>query len=415
MPGRNLLADDAVTSKGRNLLADDLPEQQGLTAPAKNTSAPPVSLMDKIGNAAGEFNDIFRAPLGSLATGLLSAVPNAAINIANIPNQLISDKFPKFSLPDVINPESYYNANPEENKSDAFKMLGEALGGVATGAGAYNKAAQALNITRQTPLLGRALTAGLSQGAISDSDAVGGRLAPALLAGTVPALNAVRPSVLGETIAEKSALNSNKYKSLYNNLLNKADETVGKFSVTPELSALKNKAKYLLDNASDAKIDALTDFISNPSIKNAHFAQSELGALSRALDKKLVPTNIDNKLKPIVGNLRKALQDSIEHNLTKANSPELSDAYKALGQGYRADVVPFNTKEMRAYNRGDISNATLAKKMANNEAFTLKKASKNIPGLSAYQTLNDPILKYALTTFGLGGIGGLGYHYLGGH
>ena len=405
------MARDIFAEEGINQPRDVF-EAEGISVP----SNAPRNLLQKAGDIAGDFNSIFQAQLGALSTGFLSAVPNAVVNIANIPHQLISDKFPKASLPDVINPEHYYNAQPKELKSPIFKMLGDVAGGVATGAGAYGNVSKALNFGAKTPLLMRALAAGLTEGAITNSDQFGGRGLAAATAAAAPALNALRPSVVGERIADVGAMNASKYKGLYNDLLSRADEAVGKFTIAPQLSALKGKASYLIDNASDAKIDALQDFIKNPSITSAHFAQSELGALSRSLGKKIAPTNIDNKLKPIVNNLREALQDSISYNLNKADAPDLVDAYNRLGKGYRQEVVPFNTKVMRDYRAGDVSAATLARKMKNNEAFILKDAAKQVPGLSAYQLTSSPLLHKLLLAGGLLGAGTVGTsHYLGGH
>lgn len=302
----------------------------------------------------------------------------------------------------------------EERPKEGF--IPSAIEGVAQGIPAMLGPSKFFSGVSSVPILARAAAPALLGGGVgaatSENPLIGGILGATQ--GAIPLVNSLRPSVVGKNIdnayaamgtdiADAYGAAKGKYKALYDSILKEADTALPtKFVVPKSLQDLGPDANYLLEKLPKNKILKFQQFLENPTIENAHWAQSSLEKLTRGIEKKLVPSDLEQELLPIAKNLREKMQQAIGTNFAKINKPEIAQQYKQTGLGYLEDVVPFDQTVMRDYLKGNVSEKTLGKKMMRNEAFTLKKPAQ---GIKQRDTEQAPILRKLLGA-GLLGVGG---------
>lgn len=265
-----------------------------------------------------------------------------------------------------------------------------------------------------SPILAKILNASVPQATVgaatNENPLLGGALGATT--GIIPPASSLTNTTLGKNIAEAFQNARGKYRKEYNSLIKEGMEKgLKKFTLTPELQNMKEEAKFVVDNLPKSRTLFLRNFMENPSLETAHNAQSSLGKLTSSLTNRASRTDLQEALLPISGDLREELRHAIINNFEKGGQTHLAEKYKALTQGYKKEVVPFNQKVMRDYLNGDVSHETLAKKLLRSEKFTLNDASKNIPGVSTRKLLKDnsKLIKLGL----LGGLGYEGAHQYG--
>lgn len=143
-------------------------------------------------------------------------------------------------------------------------------------------------------------------------------------------------------ISEHKQQAMSQAKSDYDTLFNQAKEE-GISHVIPPDSALKNRHR-ITANSQSKHNKSLNEYLQNPTLENAHYAQSELGSLERHLDKiadknGLTPTQ-HKTLKSVRETRNDIKQELMSKNGFGAN-PELSERYKTLTNQYREKVVPY--------------------------------------------------------------------------
>lgn len=153
--------------------------------------------------------------------------------------------------------------------------------------------------------------------------------------------------------------------------------------------------------------ESLQTYIENPSIENAHWAQSELGALERHLDsisKKngLTPSQI--KTLKAVQQARKGIKESMFSKNAMGANPKLGKEYDELATKYKEEVVPYTSLEdIHEYQQGKMRPKTVVKNLQKDEEF-MTKLAKEYPGLK----LHTPRAKQIM--WGLAGL--MGYDEL---
>lgn len=196
--------------------------------------------------------------------------------------------------------------------------------------------------------------------------AVGGPLAAQ---GVPAAANALKqflnPSkFIAENIA-KNVLNTKnamiqKYsgpEGLYTNLFKKARESgIGNLNYDP----WKINVSTIAESANPKYTEKLSNFLNNPDIENAHWAQSDLGKYIGAMKNK----------NSLVSSERDALKSSIEarnhlRDLMFKENPLLADEYGRITKGYRKEVVPYAShKGLQAYESGELLPEELLPKLS---------------------------------------------------
>jgi hypothetical protein len=244
--------------------------------------------------------------------------------------------------------------------------IGHFAGSFLGPGGAAFKALKALNaLRRPAGLAGIASDAGRSAAAgyLTGEDSEGDRgLSTALGAALGPSLGATKHAI-GEKIAGSAQKAKEAYKGHYGDLFKEATKNGVHHVVVPPVGAdniIKHTTKHYHEY--------LRKYLDNPTLENAHWAQSELGNFVRKYEKRadLPPS----KLKAIkdAQNLRSQLKQGIEDQISA--NPELAGRYSKLSAGYRKDVAPFeNLSAIKKHRAGKISSADLSNALKNNKEF----------------------------------------------
>jgi hypothetical protein len=226
--------------------------------------------------------------------------------------------------------------------------------------------------------------------------------APETLGVKIPAVTS--KGLIKQLSAEKASRLAQAKKD-YSTLFNDA-ETQGINSVQPTEKILKNKQE-IIDNSQEKYHDSLKKYLDDPTVENAHWAQSELGALERhfnQIDKRsgLTPSQI-NTYKAVT-ETRNALKKAMFSDNALGANPLLGMRYQNLAEKYKTDVIPYTSlEELSDVEAGKLRPKTAVKKLLSNEEFMIN-LSKRYPGLF----LHTPTAK----SIGLGTAGLLGYDEL---
>ena len=118
---------------------------------------------------------------------------------------------------------------------------------------------------------------------------------------------------------------------------------------------------------------SLKEFIENPSLENAHWAQSGLGQLKRRLEKVGETTGLtphQNKAYRAAIKAQEDIQKTMFAKHKLGAQPELAEKYANLSSGYAQDVVPYNAaKGLNDFMQGKLEAKDLVKKLKNNKEF----------------------------------------------
>jgi hypothetical protein len=143
---------------------------------------------------------------------------------------------------------------------------------------------------------------------------------------------------------KQSALNEAKKE--YGQLFNEAGQQ-GLTHAIPPVEILKNR-KLINQNSSSKYHRSFNEFLQDPTLENAHWAQSELGALERHLtnlEMKIGLTPIQHKTLKAVNEARQQIKQSMFNNNVLGANPELAEKYGQLSNKYKEKVIPYTRLE----------------------------------------------------------------------
>lgn len=273
-----------------------------------------------------------------------------------------------------------------------MRYLAPPLTGAALG-GAYGAINEPYNEeTRGTEAL---------QGALS-----GGALGtlPSAIAGVTDLGKALTKSFPVEKIA-KNIIGTGKglqeqsragYKELFNEAKN-AD--VG------HIKAPKVDYEAIKNYAGPKKFSRIERFIENPDFKNAHYAQSDLGKLERALlkaDSQRGLVGAENHALSAVEQAKKRIRGNIFQELNQKN-PKLAQDYIDLTENYRKEVLPFKQNpNIIKFKKGHLTESDLVDALMKDKAFKAQLGEK-FPELASRKKLSSifDIMKKATGTAGV--------------
>ena len=185
----------------------------------------------------------------------------------------------------------------------------------------------------------------------------------------------------------------------YNNLFTEAANQ-GITHVIPPESSLANRNR-IVANSQAKHHRSFNEYLNNPTLENAHWAQSELGALERHLE------SIANKngLTPSQHRTLRATQEArndIRQQMFSENalgsSPELGQHYQELSNRYREHVVPYTRlQELSETEAGRMRPKTAVKQLLNDEQFMIDLAHR-YPGIRLHTKSAKNILKSIMGT-----------------
>lgn len=227
-------------------------------------------------------------------------------------------------------------------------------------------------------------------------------VAPETVTGKIPALTSKGiMKQLSKEKAKQYAIAKEDYRGLFDEAASK-----GLTHAQPPKSVTSNQTKIIKDSQPKYHT-ALKEYIADPTIEKAHWAQSELGSLQRHLDKiasrnGLTPTQ--NKTYKAALEARNGIKQSMFSKNALGNSPALAMKYENLGTKYKENVIPYTSLEdLSEFEAKRLRPKTAANNLLKDEEFMIRLAKKN-PGIY----LRTPLAK-KIGYGGLGATGLLGY------
>lgn len=201
---------------------------------------------------------------------------------------------------------------------------------------------------------------------------------------------------LAAKITEDKSVIKNTYKNLYNGLFKKAEEQGIK-----EIAKPKGKINAIIENTPETYHKRLQQFIENPTLENAHWAQSDLGKLERSLEK----SHANNPLtKPKLDALKQAkdYKEKIKEAMFAGNKAKLEKEYNKITKGYANEVLPYTTnKAITALEKGELLPKNLIPKLKGNDKFMIA-LGKKYPGITINQLARSPEGKKVISGLLLG-------------
>lgn len=267
-------------------------------------------------------------------------------------------------LPRIPHP-NLLNENPESSLEGAGQTIGE-LGSMlfAPGAAAYKGAKAAGNLLERIPGTSRAIAKILSR----DKDVA-----------------------------------INEAKAGYNDFFRAAEE-----SGVEKIKPPKINVAQIVQHSSPNYHEALLKFQKDPTVENAHWAQSDLGFLVRhlkKLDEKVGLASPQQKtLKEAIAAQNRLKQSMFaEEHLGK--NPRFESKYNELSKDYAEKVIPYKQlKELSEFDNGKLKAKNLVKSLLSNDEFMLG-LGKKYPSLMLNQVLKSKATK----VLGASALAGLGY------
>lgn len=224
-----------------------------------------------------------------------------------------------------------------------------------------------------------------------------GEIAPAVLA--PESLTSKVPSVTSKGILKQLAKDKAKQLSVaqkeYGELFSTAAEKGYTHALPTE--GVKKQADLILKNSPARFHPAYEKYLADPTIENAHWAQSELGALERYYDKlsstnPLTPTQ--HKAAKAVSNARKEIKKAMFQENALGGNPALASRYDNLATKYRENVIPYTRlQELSEVEAGKMRPSTARKRLMKDEEFMIQLANK-YPGLNLYSPIMQKLLGY---------------------
>ncbi len=349
------------------------------------------SFINKLAGYAEKFNNTIESSrLPSLAGGFLQGAGDAAASIANLPLGLIG-------APKIPHPELQKHL-PQDLLSKGAFLGGELASQIPAWFGIQNKISKMLPEATGWKRLGKEAIAGATTGALLGEEGPGGRLASAALGSiAVPSLGA-RSSKIGENISEHTNNITREYRKKYNDIFSTASQEGINRIKLPSLNY-----DLLKKNMKSKEFESINKLVKNPTLENAHWAQSDLNKFIRRNEGKNNPSVTNEAIEEAI-KAQKKLKGKIWTEFNKKPDSGLSSKYAEVTKGYGEEVVPFKyNKNISKYMSGNMKASSLVNNLTKDDSFMLKQGEK-FPELKLQELLRSPLGKIALggTAVGLG-------------
>lgn len=300
-------------------------------------------------DAFGGFMEKFAAPV---AGGILQGVGSSAASIGNLGLSPFTDK--RIPHPDL---KQYLQPG---DATDIGFLVGE-MGGYGLGGGAAGKAlgagSKAAGFGQQGGLVGLLsdLAVGSGAGAAISEDLPGGRALGAALGGGVNLLPAVMPGSVGKLVLKGKEAAQKLYGKKYDKVFDLAKE----LNVFNNVRVPNVKQVVIKRAPGGSKfVESIKRFENNPTLKNAHEAQSDMGKLARklqSLDRKRGLISTERKALEEALNAQKKYRGEMFRKMQEAKNSNLTQSYADVTKGYAQDVAPYlNSKTIQSAAAGEL-------------------------------------------------------------
>lgn len=212
---------------------------------------------------------------------------------------------------------------------------------------------------------------------------------------------------IAKDITNRMKILQKDYGNKFENLIQNASEEMPNAKLKPTLI---NRQLFKKGNF-DKDLHALDKFNQNPSLENAHKAQSALGQIMSNANKK--KGDLYRDISKGAKNAQDNILKQIQINLEKIKDKNYSEEYKNLRAGYGKEVGPYlKSKTISTYLKGDLAPRYVTKGLLN-ETKTMSKISKYHPKLRQREIMENLLKSGLLDKIAGAGAKGYGLYKLG--
>jgi hypothetical protein len=360
---------------------------------------PEPGWLSKAGNVAGRFNELIESSrLPAVAGGIFQGIGDIGASIGNIVARPLGHPIPhpEFS--------KYFDKSPLTKIAFGAGELGAQLPLYGTGAGLIGK----LGLTKGIKLSDKIIE-GLAAGTVMGEDSEGNRMTSAALGAALPVAGKV---VKGLSDLKSKNIARNVVKGFKNAESQSAKEFQDIFKEVKDrdikkMHPIEAKMNLLTKEGDQKYIHSLHEYNKNPTIENAHSAQSDLAKYAKKIGKP------ENKLERDARNEAKNISDELRQNmmmhLHKTGNIDLALRYHTARDSFKHEVGPYlNSKALKDLMRNDLRAKNFANKIAEEESFMTKLGQHKHPEIERRaklkKALNNKAVQYGIGT-GLSGLG----------
>lgn len=300
-------------------------------------------------------------------------------------------------LPHIPHP-NLINEHPGSFGESVGQTLGQLVPAITPGVGGFKAASL---IGKGAPAVAKLLAgagAGAATGYASNEDnrnlGAGLGAAGGLLGAAAPIAKSFTLGSIGKNISKLEKEKSAKYREIYDSIL-KRGESGEKLNIPDMIKNPNEKTNILFEHADTKLLKSIRRFEANPTLKNAHEAQSDLGKIKRAVELKQLSqkplASGENNVPSIAGNLQKRIHGVMQQHFVDTGKQDLAKEYQQATKGYAKEVVPFKNEAIGEFKKGESSHAELAKSLLANKKFIKSSAAKEIPGFHLRSRLEPSI------------------------
>lgn len=306
-------------------------------------------------------------------------------------------------FPEDIAEKSHIKVNPfemgEQQQGDVFAQGLPSLAAL----GPLGEAGQ----LSQTGRLGARGLSGAGIGITQNQNPITTALMNSIIPSSVEKTPGFTNKAIAKKLSDDKAMAIQEANQNYNNWFNKAKQYGVKNIGRPNIMG-----GDIVKHSVPKHHEALIKFFDDPTLENAHWAQSDLGFLKRHLEnvakKQDLTSTQHNTLKNVIEAQNRLKQVMFnEKNLKK--HPEMEKEYNQLSSNYAENVVPLKgIEELTNYENKSLNVNNLIKSLLNNDEFMLG-IGKKYPQLQINKALRSKPAKIIGGSLLGGALGGLGF------
>jgi hypothetical protein len=212
--------------------------------------------------------------------------------------------------------------------------------------------------------------------------------APESVTGKLPA---VTSKGLMKRISKHKGSEIEGSSQAYNKLFSEAKKEG--INYTPTGKILDKNADYIQKYTTKNENMALKDYMKEPTLENAHKAQSELGGVVRKLQKANENTGYLPPAQMKLLKIAESARKEIQYSMFRLH-PELAERYAEITKNHLENVIPYTTlKSVKEFEKGKKLPKDALNELINDKEF-MATLAKKYPGLKFHTTTVKDAAKY---------------------
>jgi hypothetical protein len=343
---------------------------------------PEHSLLDTVGQAAGKFNRFIEGTrLPAFAGGLLQGAGDIGASLGNLVMRPLGHPIPHPNL------SQYIDKSPLSRIAFGAGELGSNIPLYASGAGLIGRA----GMTAEAGLSGK-LAEGLASGFLMGENKEGERGEGALMGAAIPTGSAalkglakLKSSKIAENVLKGFKKAEGEASNQFGNVFSEADTKgithISRVPVNVNLLKKQGDRKFL---------HAFEEFHKNPTITNAHSAQSDLAKYANNIGR---PQNtLERQAKEEALKASQDIREKMMQEFHATGNTGLALKYNNARKFYKNIVSPYlNSKSIKKLQSGELRPKNFANKIEQEEAFMSKIGQHEHPEIDYRRKLKKAI------------------------